>query len=418
MGKLINKLLLLAMVSIMFIGTTLAQNLQSPALGSEEVRPGKTEWDHGILFMKSNDGDFSFRFDSRMFINGAYFLDDDNLMGSGTNLRKARLALKVMLWKNWRAEWDIDVAEGIVEIKDMYFGYVNMDSKLYTKIGHFKVPYGLEILTTSRYIPFAERAYGALAFKLGRRASVEFGKWDRLYNVRATLFGQEFINADNKDNNLNTGGGVAVRVASAPLQTDNMIAHVGVAWVWERPSNNAWETKINAEPETKIGDVEFVYSKLKNVSYSHRLGFEGAYQFKNFHLQGEYQMMNVTPWGNGEATSYNSWYTYLLWTITGESRHWDATQGEFGQLIPNSNTLGAWEIGARVSYISLTDKTTNVLGGNAINYTAALNWYPNPNMVMQLNFTMVDNDDNANAKGSFPNNYDFNYIQFLGKVFF
>ncbi len=410
MSKLISKLLLISFVLILFSGTIYTQ---------EKVVEGKTEWDHGILFWKSNDNAFSGRFDTRMFLNGAYFFDEDNLMGNGTNLRKARLALKMKLWENWRTEWDIDVAEGFIEIKDMWFSY-NGFNKSVIKVGHFKIPYGLEILTTSRYIPFTERAYMALAFKLGRRAAIEYSKYDDIYNVRATLFGQEFINSDNKDNNLNTGGGFALRVASAPLQTKDMIAHIGGSFVWERPQNDTWAIdKINAEPETKIGDVEFLNTKkIKDVNYSYRYGFEAALVYKSFHLQGEYTMMDVFRLNDAPQAGFNSWYAYLLYSITGESRSWDQTQGEFGQLVPKDNTLGAWEVGARASYISLTDKDAAILGGNAMNYTFALNWYPNPNMAMQLNFTMVDNDDNANAKGSMPNNYDFNYVQFMGKIFF
>jgi len=399
-------------------GISLLFAFSSQVFAQNSVSKGFNEWKHGILFWKSDDGKFSGRFDGRGFINGAYFFENKNQLSNGTHLRKARLAIKMTLWKNWHTEWDMDVAEGVVEVKDMYFSYVGFKNS-HIKFGYFKVPFGLEILTSSRYIVFPERAYPALAFKVGRRMALEYSKWGNWWNVRAAFFGQAFDTKKNKTID-ETGGGFAARAAFAPINKKGMILHVGASSVWTRPDDNTWIVDYKSEPETKIGDVEILDTELiKKTNYTMRYGFEGAFVYKSFHLQGEYQMVNVARFDNLPTVHLNGGYVYFTWTITGESRPWDETQGEFGQLIPNGNGkgLGAWELAFRFSNLSLSDTDAGILGGRANNYTAGVNWYPTPNLVVQLNYTKVQNSDNATGNG-FVGGDDFSYVQFMTKFFF
>lgn len=390
----------------------------------EEIHPAKTEWDHGILFWRSLDGDFAGRFDTRAFMNGAYFFENKNELSNGTHPRKIRFALKMKMWRTWYAEWDIDVAEGIVEMKDVYIAYRGFRNS-HIKVGNFKVPFGLEILTSSRYLPFPERAYFGLADKLHRRMAVEYSRWGQKWNVRAALFGQTFDTRKNKTKD-ETGGGAAARFAFTPIQKDRLILHLGISGVWVRPDDETWAEEFKAEPETKIGDLEMLETgTIRNVSHDYRGIVEGALVYRNFHLQGEYVGVQVHSLPNQflnningvESANFSGGYVYLLWTITGESRPWDPTQGEFGQLIPHNKGLGAWEVGFRYSHLNLSDTEALILGGRANNYTFGLNWYPNDNIVNQLNYTIVHNSENATGNGVIGGD-EFSYVQFMIKFFF
>ncbi len=405
-----KKLLLAIIVSLSLTMTINAQETKSNA-----TVPGVSEWKHGIYFWGSENGEFQGRFDGRAFLNGAYFFENNSeVFSNGMHLRKARLAVKMLLWKNWYTEWDFDFADDAPEVKDMYVSFIGCKNS-YTKFGHFKAPYGLEILTSSRYLPFPERYYGALAFKLGRRMAIEHGHWGNNWNVRAAFFGQTLA-GDSKNKTKNeTGGGAALRIAYAPINNDNMILHIGGSAVWERPDDESWQIKFNAEPETKIGDYEILDTKkIKNTNHDYRFGLEGAFVYNNFHLQGEYQIVNVYRNNDLETASFASGYVYLLWDINGGHRKWDAKQGEFGQYLPDPNKKwGAWELALRYSYADLSDENAGVLGGVAANYTVGLNWYPNANIVWQLHYTMVQTSEN-----SVIGEDNFSYIQFMTKFFF
>ncbi len=380
--------------------------------------PGVSEWNHGIYFWKSKDEAFWGRFDTRVFINGAYFFDKKNgdKLSNGTHLRKGRLAFKINLWTDWYMEWDIDIAEGIVEAKDMYLSYHGLKNG-YIKFGHFKMPFGLNILTSSRFIPFAERAYNALAFKMGRRLGLEYGRWSNAWNLRAVVYGQTFDTHKNKTKD-ETGGGVAARFATAPVQTKKIILHAGVSAVWTKPDDQTNVARFDSEPETKIGDTEILDTHhIRNVKYTTRFGMEGAAVYRNFHLQGEFNLVKVKRMQTFKDATFSGGYVYLLWDITGESRKWDKIQGEFQQLLPKDNKKGAWEMGFRFSNLNLSDTDAGILGGRANNYTLALNWYANANIVFQLNYTRVETSPNATGNG-FVGDDQFSYVQFMTKFFF
>ncbi|HHJ53347.1 MAG TPA: hypothetical protein ENJ89_09155 [Caldithrix abyssi] len=384
----------------------------------QRVSEGGTEWDNGIIKFKSKDGKFALRYDVRAFINGAVFFENKNKgkLSNGTHLRKGRFALKTRLWSVWKMEWDMDIAEGVVEVKDMFLAYEGFENSS-IKFGNFKMPFGLEILTSSRYIPFAERAYNALAFKMGRRMALQYARWGEMWNVRAALFGQTFDTKKNKTKD-ETGGGLAVRVAAAPIQRDDLIVHAGAAYSITNPDDETDIEEFKSEPETKIGDVEILDTDLiRDVDNTTRIGVEGAIAYKNFHVQTEYQMVKLARLQDKPEVNLSGGYIYFLWTLTGESRKWNKEEGEFGQLIPKDTKKGAWELGFRYSYLDLSDTKALVLGGMANNYTAGVNWYANPNMVFQLNYTMVQTSQNATGNG-FVGNDNFSYIQFMTKFFF
>jgi phosphate-selective porin OprO/OprP len=382
----------------------------------EQKSNGDVEWDDGVLKFKSEDGNFMTRFDVRFYANAAHFLEGKNELSSGTHLRKGRFAMKTKLWKVWRVEWDIDIAEGIVETKDMFVSYTGFNNS-HIKVGHFKMPLGLNELTTSRYQVFIERAYPMLAFEVDRRAGIEYSRWGERFNIRTAIFGQTMDDQKNKTKD-ETGGGFAARGVYTPIQTEDMILHTGLAYAWENPDNDNDAVEVKTEPETKMGDVEiFDTGNIFDVDFTHKIGLEGAFSYKNFLVQSEYIQSMLMRFEGVEDAVFSGAYVYGTWVLTGERRKWDKTQGEFGHIIPKDNKLGAWEVAVRYSNINLTDEDALILGGKGNNITVGLNWYPNPNLKWMLNYTNVSTSKNATGEG-FEGNDDFGVIHAMLVAYF
>ena len=422
----------------------------------ENSSPGGTEWDNGIMHFKSNDGKFRTKFDVRMFIQGGKFSDDsENVMSNSTHLRKGRFAIKVKMWDYWQAEWDMDIADVAVEIKDMWVAYTGLNNA-FVKLGNYKVPFGLEILTSSRYISFIERSYPSMSFKMGRRMALGYTKWGERWNVSGNYFGQTFYPGDRKDKNDEVGGGYAFRLAAAP-HIGPLLIHGGVSYANYLPDVDEASNRIEfkSEPENKLGDSEHVDTGvIMNVDRVIQKGLEGAVRLNNFCVQGEYMKTDVNRYGDYKGTpyedaSFEGGYGFFSWLITGEKRPWDKTQGEFGQVIPTmqnydvpilsyipfigeklfSDLSGAWELLFRYSYINLSDPTatsygpnpdgTNngILGGKAINTTFGLTWYANPNVKFMANYIITDNSINADGEVS-GGDYDFKSILFQALIYF
>lgn len=417
-----KKIIMLVVILVVTFSVTL----------SAETSKGKTEWEDGIIHWRSHDGNFDLRLDTRIYINGAYFFDDsENILSNQTNLRKARFALKTRLWDVWKIEWDIDIAEAdIVEIKDMFVSYIGFKNS-HIKFGNFKQALGLEELTSSRYITFVERAYPLMAFETDRMMALEYSRWWMMdktqLNFRGSLFGQTLAveGEDDYEKEVDEDGvGAAGRLVLGQTLNENMLFHGGVAGVYNTPNDESEEMDFKSEPETKIGDIEFLDTgDIDEVDHCLRFGLEGAFQYKNIHLQGEYINTSVARLESSDKKdpTFSGGYGFISWVLTGERRPWSATDGEFGQIIPKSNKIGAWELAARYSNLDLNDEDADIYGGTANDITLGLNWYPNPNVKFQLNYTMVDQSQNANSDGDYnfgKDGYDFNYLAFMAVLYF
>ena len=55
-----------------------------------------------------------------------------------------------------------------------------------------------------------------------------------------------------------------------------------------------------------------------------------------------------------------------------------------------SSSLGAWQLGARFSYLNLNDKA--IQGGQIYDWTFGVNWFLNANMKLQLNYIVEHRD--------------------------
>lgn len=405
-----------------------------------ETAEGSLGWDkRGYLVFKSEDGNFQLRMDTRFYINGSFYMDDpDEILSNQTNLRKARFAIKTRLWNYWSFEWDIDVAEGdLVEIKDLFVSYTGFNNS-HLKFGNFKQAFGMEELSSSRYLVFPERALPMLAFETDRQFGLEYSRWGYLgkipFNLRSSVYTQTLANeskADYEKEVDETGMGLAARLVVGPELSDDIMIHGGVAMVYDTPFDDSEIMDFKSEAETKNGDLEFLDTdKIREVDHALRYGLEGALQYKNFHLQGEYvqtQVIRIDESKAGDAT-FEGGYAYLTWIMTGERRPWSNTDGEFGQVIPKNKKSGAWELAARYSHLNLNDgdaylsspiedqQPRTISGGAGNIITLGLNWYANPNVKFQLAYSMVDLSQNANSEGDYnfdEDGYDFDYIQFM-----
>jgi phosphate-selective porin OprO/OprP len=121
-----------------------------------------------------------------------------------------------------------------------------------------------------------------------------------------------------------------------------------------------------------------------------RVGVEAAYQTGPVRFQGEYIWTGVQRGAGQPDVAFNGGYVEAGWTINGSGRSYDLAPkygtgyAVFGgpKLTDAQRVLrggiGLFELGARVSYIDLTDR--NISGGRQVDYTLGINWYPETNV--------------------------------------
>jgi len=415
--------------------------LMATALWAQQDK-GRTEWDKGILKFKSDDGRFQTRFDVRIFLDGAVYFENKNKgqLSDGTDLRRGRFAMKVKLWSDWRAEWDIDVANYIkkdgkkdneLEVKDMWFGYKGLKNT-FIQIGQFKPQFSLNELTSSLNITFLERAYPNV-FASDRRMGVGFMHWGSFngaglvnnWYVAGGAFGENFEGIDKKA--ADEGYAFAGRFVYTPMLRHDRFLHLGISALRMTPDATedgvARSINIDARPETKVSRIEFLDTgDIFDVKFQDALSLESGAEFGSLSFQGEYIKTKITRFSNLQGMDFDGGYAFISWLLTGENRPYSEDEAEFSRPVPK-NDWGALELAFRYSHLNLTDMKAQVYGGKANNYTLAVNWYVNPNIRFMLNYIMVDNSIYANggadAKGGkYIGDDDFSFITLRALVNF
>jgi phosphate-selective porin OprO/OprP len=116
---------------------------------------------------------------------------------------------------------------------------------------------------------------------------------------------------------------------------------------------------------------------------------------------GQFLTQAVAPNGQNQGTVfYHGGYVQVLYFLTGEHQEYVKREGVFGRVVPRNNYrwkkgegcrgCGAWQVGARFSYLDLNDKA--IQGGQVYDWTVGLNWFLNPNMKLQLNYILEHRD--------------------------
>jgi phosphate-selective porin len=69
-------------------------------------------------------------------------------------------------------------------------------------------------------------------------------------------------------------------------------------------------------------------------------------------------------------------------------------------------------LAARFSTLDLNDLDAGIHGGKSLQWMLGVNYYPNPNIKLQFNYSQVDFDQYATRKGNLIGDDDHSFIQF------
>ncbi|MBZ0090026.1 MAG: OprO/OprP family phosphate-selective porin [Thermoanaerobaculia bacterium] len=379
-------------------------------------------YDNGYLVFTSKDGAFKYWLDGRINLDAATYSGAENRLADGAEVRRARIGIKATLFEDWLAELDLDFADNEVEIKDLWVGYAGFDDSL-IKLGNHKAPFGLENLTSSKYITFIERGY-IDAWVPDRRLGLNYSRWGERWQASAGLYGQAAGSFNDKDS-LGGGGagtdqelGLVGRFTFAPILEKDRVLHLGLAATHMKPDVGEITTdsededildrvdaarvlKLDSRAETHVLRAKFLSTgDMKYVESWDQIGGELAAVYGPVSFQAEYQRTDVnrisTPVADYRDHSFDGYYAFVSWMVTGEHRPYSVSEGEFGRIIPKRKA-GAFELALRYSTLDLNDITTvdPITGGAAENITLGANWYINANHKIMLNVTQVDHDEYA-----------------------
>ena len=319
-------------------------------------------------------------------VEDAFFVDDEGNLDEPLDrifFRRSRIYIRGTLHKYIRFKAEYDFAGGGVSWTDVYLRFVKLPAFGNLYVGKFKAPFGLEELTSSRFITFQERSLTD-AFVPGRQVGLLFKNsvmdkrlhW-ALSVTRGDDDGTVDSYTDSPDNNF------TLRLAATPYQAGKTrLAHVGLAYHLKMEEG----FRFRARPEGRTKSVRLVDVR-GDADRVDQIGLEGALVYGRISVQGEY--MTATPDVAGtDHPTFSAYYVMASYFLTGESRPYSG--GAFGRPKPSrkfdlkKGTLGAVELAARLSRIDLTNG--DFQGGDERNFTLGVNWYPHSNARVTLNY--------------------------------
>lgn len=282
----------------------------------------------------------------------------------------------------------------------------------------------MENLNSSRLLTFLERTAITNALRIGRRIGVSARYWNDYGQVTAAVMGHEGGTRKDKGQD-DEGWASTLRISVAPINNHGENLHVGLAGSYKIPDvvsdlpKNTIE--ISARTETYVFDPKFLHSNnIDDVNYYNRYGAELMYVNGPFYFQSEFMGALIKRWDiNNKYSLLNrnpnihlkGGYVMATYMLTGETRYYYVDEGEVGPIESPKSSWGAVELAARYSVTDLNDPKAGIIGGQSNQLMLGVNYYPNTNIKLQFNYSMVNLDKNANRKGNLIGDDDHSFIQ-------
>jgi phosphate-selective porin OprO/OprP len=357
-------------------------------------------WKEG-LNLATLDGDFKLKIGGRLQTDWLWSSEDDAIKSDvgeqedGVEVRRARLYFSGLIYDNIEYKLQFDFAGGEAVLKDAYLCLTDFPlGELW--MGHFKEPFSLDELTSSKYITFMERALPNI-FAPGR--NMGFMLHNTCPEERMTTAIGVFRSTDDYGEDVDDGGyNITGRVTALPIYENKgaNLLHLGAAYSYRNPDDSI---QYRQRPETHLTD-RFVDTGSLAGDQVDLVGLEAAWVNGPLSLQGEYMMADADRLGGGSDVEFDGYYVQASYFLTGEHRNYKTSEGAFSRIKPKENYSaeggsGAWEVKARYSGLDLSDSDITV--GELNNISAGLNWYLNPNTKIMWDYVHADKDDVGQA---------------------
>lgn len=431
---------------------------ENPKLGLKNGRPSFESGDGKFTAQIRALGQFDWGYYSQgasaRSLPAAYGPD----LSSGTNFRRVYLGVQGKVFGDWSYNFNYDFGgsggtEAPGRIQSVYLQYDGL-RPFAIRAGAFPPPASIEDGTSAADTIFLERNapsdfQRSIAGGDGRDAISLIYGGDELFAALSYTGGRVQDTAVFDEQQALVGR------ASYLLYSDpdtRFIVGVNGSWVFELPdavangaptlSTTPGATALNTftlsnSPELTIDSngIRLANTGALPANEVRQWGGEAAGYWKGLYLQGGYYNFEVDRApvaytvfsGAGVSApqivqpgdnSFDAWYVQAAWTLTGETRSYNAANGAFTPPKPTApfaldgSGWGAWEVAARYSELNLNDRAADtssvitnwvganrtytfyntVRGGDQKALTLALNWYANDNLRLGLQYQLIQLD--------------------------
>ncbi|GAB4127183.1 MAG: hypothetical protein Kow0040_00510 [Thermogutta sp.] len=354
---------------------------------------------------------YSVTVDGRVFLDSVFFGQSAGSVAAfgdaqdTVQFRTARLGAQGSGFDVFDYKIEVDFAgrdsnnDQSTSFKDVYLGINDLPFLGRVQIGHFKEPFSIEELTSSRHITFMERS---LLNVFAPQRNVGVAAYRVSENERFTFaFGGFRTIGDKPPYVADDDGGYAFTMRGTYLPwydeatNGRGLLHLGLGYSYRDVDDP--NQRIRARAETNVGPYILDTGVITGVEDFQLLDPEIAFVYGPFSVQAEYIAAFYNRAGND--ADFHAAYVQMSYFLTGEHRPYDRKKGAFSRVKPFENFFrvrtcdgniemgkGAWELAYRYSWLDLDDADAGVFGGNSSDHTVGVNWYLNPYTRLMFNY--------------------------------
>lgn len=415
-------------------------------------------WNNGLEFSTKNK-------DFRIHVGGRYQMDTSwysvdqsiqnnigNQYGDGIDFRRARLRVDGTMYETIDFATEIDFVNafragnqnvtitnpgGFAQdttnaLTDFWWQLREVPLFGTVRVGQQKEGIGFEHLVSSRYLPFMERSFNQDAFYggvfNGFNPGIQF--YRNLGVDERSLIQAGIFKPTNNVFGFSTGTGDYSVVGRATHllwyeSEGESLFHVGISGkqatgvsqagadgrVVTFRTRDAIRSGLASDWPVPAG-INLVGNDLQMANLE-LVGVQGRWTMQSEYAVSSYHdaRLRFSDPIAGNAV-YHGGYVQLMRFLTSDHDHYNKTTATFERLKPRENFflvrgrdggsisgLGAIQVGARYNYLNLNSQGLN--GGILNNLTTGLNWFWNPNMKLQFDYSATHRD--VAQTTNFPN---------------
>jgi phosphate-selective porin OprO/OprP len=315
---------------------------------------------------------------------------------NSANLRNFDIYSQVNFSDTIAFHWELGFGNGFT-LDPTFVSYEGLGKNHLLTWGYIPSPFSLEAESSSKTLPFMERALPVTTFApiLGVGGMYHFSNNWSVFKVSLTQpgYGVFADSTADKARGDDPWGGTA-RGVVAPLISEGKVFHVGGSLSFQNttPDSQAKPSLIfTTAPELKSRRTEnFVSARIFNSRRYYVANLEAAGQWGPLQFDGEYfqalvERRQVAGAPHDDLT-FRGWYTQANYFLTGETREYRPRDSRFAG-VSNRHAWGALQLAVRYSSVDLNNK--DIHGGKEDNIGVALDWYISSNIRWMLNYVRV-----------------------------
>ncbi len=314
------------------------------------------------------------------------WIDDENFgTPDGSEARRARIGVAGNLAEGLDFKMEVDFASfngSGAAFTDTYLKFSGLPLGK-VQVGHFKEPFSLNELTSSRFITFTERND---TFAPARNTGVMLSDNTDEFTWQAGAFWETGKNLDTNGNDT----AFTARAVFRPTYADKgaSLVHLGAAVSLRESESGAYGQDTTGGIHLLGGDLAMASIAADDLTL---IGLEAAWQEGPAHAELEYVM------AEGDDDGFSTWYLQGGYFLTGESRGYKTSSAAFNRVKPNTpygeSGNGAWEVAARINAVDLSEGAANQ---EATQIALGLNWYLTSHT--RVMFSVYSGDSDALAE--------------------